>query len=272
MTTVATVALVGEDTAHAVLLATLLRGSICEVARERAITWVVDQIEHDPCFLGPHDLGEILSGVRYTNSIEGLQTAENTLTIQGRPVKLRGHLGGQPLAPEAQKWRRLLVGVLALEPSGVMIARDTDGEPARLQGLRQVVEWLRQQRRNPAFVIAAPHQDAECWFVAGFDTEDTQVQGGMRSLRVALKFDPVRHPERLTAHPNDAPTDAKRVLRTLLGLEAKSRPLDPDELRKHQERLLGDLERLPRNGLATGLTEFLREVREDFVRRLFPGL
>jgi hypothetical protein len=265
------VALVGEDSAHAVLLCALLRASIKEAAREAGRDWIVDNIAHDPALLGDEDLGEMIEGLRYTSSIFGIEGDVEPARIGGRPVKLRGHLGGAPLAPEAQKWRALLVKVLAREPAATLVAKDTDGQPTKLAGLRQVVEHFEALDPDRVIAIAAPHHDAECWFVAGFDPVDTPKESdALRAVTRALSFDPRERPERLTAHPNDAPTDAKRVLRQLLGHGEKSAPLDLHETRTHHARLLGDLSRLRRRGGGTGLTAFLVDLAERVVPTLLP--
>ncbi|MFO0602438.1 MAG: hypothetical protein U0324_04650 [Polyangiales bacterium] len=271
MKRVATLALVGEDTAHAVLLAALTRASIAEAARAVGRDWVVDNLAHDPALDGDDDLTAVLPGLRYTNSIRGLGAPESSLHIGGRPVKLRGHLGGHALAPEAQKWRYLLVGLLSRAPDAVLVAKDTDGDPASLDGLRQVAAHLETLDPRHVIVIAAPHQDAECWLVAGCAGKVAHEVA--EATRRALRFDPVQHPERLTAHPNDAATDAKRVLRALLGLEVKSAPLDRDETAAHAEALLRDLDALrePRCA-ATGLVGFLDAVRARVVPLVVPGV
>ncbi len=271
MTEAPRVALVGEDTAHAVLLCALLRGSIAEVARAAGQEWIVDNLAHDPELLGDQDLTDVIEGLRYTNSIRGIEGDAEPPRIGGKRVKLRGHLGGQPLAPEAQKWRELLLKVLAPEPTVTLVAKDTDGHPSNLDGLRQVVQFYEALAPDRVIVIAAPHQDAECWFVAGFAPDDPREHDALRELEKLLGFDPRTRSERLTAHPNDAPTDAKRVLRRLLCLDPISAPLDRDEARAHHERLLGDLARLRDRGVAAGLTPFLDELSARVVPRLVPG-
>jgi hypothetical protein len=266
------VALVGEDTAHAVLLCALLRASIEEAARAEGLGWIIDNLAHDPALLGDENLTALIVGLRYTNSIRGIEGDADPPRIGGRPIKLRGHLGGAPLAPEAQKWRALLVKVLAWEPSVALVAKDTDGDPTKLAGLRQVVAHFEALDPTRVIAIAAPHQDAECWFVAGFDPTDAREADALREVKDELGFDPRERAEGLTAHPNGASTDAKRVLRRLLCLDARSAPLDPHETQTHHGRLLGDLAALRRRGRDTGLTAFLAELGARVVPRLFPGV
>ena len=157
MTAVTTLALIGEDTAHALLLGALTRASIAEVAHANGRAWVADNLASDPEFVGEIDRTDVLPGLRYTSSIHGLAEDAPAPRIGGRPIKLRGHLGGQALAPEAQKWRYLLVAVLAREPDAVLVAKDTDGDPSSLDGLRQVAAHLEGLAPGRVIVVAAPH-------------------------------------------------------------------------------------------------------------------
>lgn len=274
MTGAKTLALVGEDTAHAVLLGALTRLSIAEAAREAGRDWIVEVLLYDPEFVGDVDLSDVIPGLRYTNSIRGTESVAEPPRIGGKVIKLRGHLGGQPLAPEAQKWRYLLVSLLARAPDAVLVAKDTDGHPRSLDGLRQVVEFFEALDPGCTIVIAAPHQDAECWLIAGIRTGNATCDAEtVREIHGELGFDPLRHPERLTAHPNDAPTDAKRVLRRLLTPgDVRSAPFDRHELAEHHEKLLGDLATLRRHGDGTiGLAEFLEALRARVVTKFVPG-
>lgn len=260
------VALVGEDAAHAVLLGALLRGSICATARASGRDWIADNIHHDPVLDGQEDLNQILPGLRYTSSIRVTPTR-----INGKPLKLRGFLGDEPQEPGAHRWRLILTTILATEPEIVLVAADTDGDPVNLAGLRQVVRFFESRDPDRVIVLAAPHQDAESWFVTGFQPTGDDEHAAHATVIGELDFDPCVQPERLTAHPNDARTDAKRILRRLLLLDVRSAPLTPDELRDHHERLLGDLERLRRRGVSTGLVAFLDDLQRRVVPRVVPG-
>lgn len=267
------IALVGEDGAHAVLLAALTRTSIARGALAAGREWIVDNLVHDPAFHGQEDLGDVLPGLRYTSSI---RFDPNSIRIDGKPLRLRGLRGlvdGRPQEPEAHRWRQVLTGILASEPSPeiVLVARDTDGAPEKIAGLRQVVQYLESRNPDRVIIFAAPHQDAECWFVAGFEPQSPREAEALAQVVRELAFDPRLHPERLTAHPNDARTDAKRVLRRLMLLDVASAPLAPDELRDTHDRLLGDLGRLRQRGLATGLVDFLDDLHRRVVPRFVPG-
>lgn len=156
-------------------------------------------------------------------------------------------------------------------PAVLIVARDTDGDPKRLDGLRQALELLQDFPQPLPVIVAVPHQDAEAWFVAGFVPLNQAEERRLEGLRDELLFSPPDEAHRLTAHPNDAPTDAKRVLRVLAFDDDASRPPSLDELPELCGRTLGDLALLRRRGVGCGLREFLEELREVLVPVIIPG-
>lgn len=259
----ASLLLLGEDKTHAVLLGFLARRGLLEAAREDGENWFEDHLDSQLDFQGNEDLSSIFPGLRYTSTLQRFEPTGPG----GKPLKrLGGHLDGQPAGPEASKWRRVFLSVLQEKPEAILIARDTDGDLSKVQGLLQVVQQQREENPRLPVLVATPHQDAECWLVAGFTPMSPAEQERLQECRRDLGFDPTRKAERLTAHPNDSPRDAKRVLRRLLGLGRDSRALDPEELGQHHERLLGDLEGLRERGEGTCLVQFLIHIRQDLAR------
>jgi hypothetical protein len=271
MTGPTSVALVGEDVTHAVLLGALLRVSIRDVARELGREWIVDNLEHDPVLRGEEHLEHVFAGLRYTSSIHLDTNDIAAMTIGGRVVKTRGFVDGVAQGVEAHKWRLILLKLLGDEPDVVLVAKDTDGDPRGLIGLRQVVDYYASLGSRCATAIAAPHQDAESWLIAGFEPDGRRETEALREVSAVLGFDPRHRLARLTAHPNEAETDAKRVLRRLLLLDPKSAPLAPDELSERWERLLGDLKRLRARGADIGVVAFLDELRRRIVPLVIRG-
>lgn len=230
--TVAIVAIVGEDTAHAVLAGSLLRQIVPDGE------WVFD---------GDLELDTLVSGLRYHR--QG--------SLKPPQSKLRGHIDGQPAGPRVQVARNRMVSVLERRPTLMIYVEDTDGDddvPVALQ--RAALSFA---AHSAAIILAMPHRDAEAWFVAGYLPSGIDDRQRLTSLRKSLSFDPTTNPERLSARPNSAPQDAKRVLRQLLGLGAESKPLSIEELdrERYHERLLGDPARLRQHGRACGLTDYL---------------
>lgn len=187
--------------------------------------------------------------------------------IAGQPIRLTGYMDGKPLKPEAAFWRRVFLLFAAEEPPPdvLIVVRDTDGDLRRLEGLGQALDFLRTFPRPLPVVVAAPNQDAEAWFVAGFVPQDEPERRRLKERTEILSFNPSEEPHRLTARPNEAPTDAKRVLRILVFNEDQSRPPSVEELPDLCERTLHDLALLERRGERCGLSPFLRDLRATLV-------
>lgn len=116
--------------------------------------------------------------------------------------------------PEASMWRKVLLLFCHHDPRPdiVVLARDLDGYADRRDGLDQVCTGLSWPF---AIVAATPQPEIEGWIVSGFAPRDDDEQHRLEHLRGELSFDPTLHSHRLTSHPNDAATDAKRVLARL---------------------------------------------------------
>jgi hypothetical protein len=174
-------------------------------------------------------------------------------TSGGRRIAPLGHIGGQPLKPEAAMGRKVLLMFCHREPRPdvVILARDMDGYRDRLAGLKQVRDGLPWPFR---VAIALAEPEIEAWHVCGFVPRDDEERGQLRELKEELSFDPTVEPHRLTSRPNDAPTDAKRVL---------SRLCQEDEER--EIACLADHELLRGRGTKNGLTTFLDDVDRHIV-------
>jgi len=166
----------------------------------------------------------------------------------GQVVRLHGHIQGEPLKPEASMWRKVLrlFCDAAPRPDVVVLARDMDGYPDRRAGMVQVRDGLPWPFE---IVLAAAEPEVEAWLVAGFVPNGRDEQDRLDDLRKQLSFDPTTESQRLTSHPNDAMTDAKRVLEGLCGTDPERR-----------DACLGDRDILRARGAANGAAAFLDEV------------
>ncbi|HEY0190131.1 MAG TPA: hypothetical protein VGC42_03360 [Kofleriaceae bacterium] len=135
------------------------------------------------------------------------------IPVEGGTIKPQGRIGGEPLKPEAGMWRKVLMLFYRAKPPPdvVVLIRDLDGDERRRAGLEQVRDGLRWPF---PVVIATPQPEIEAWVASGFVARDDEKQR-LRQLCSELSFDPTLQSHRLTSHPNDAPRDAKRVLRRL---------------------------------------------------------
>lgn len=263
-------AIVGEDATHAALIDGLVRQTVGNIARARG-SWLADQLDAGSDVLawrGDQILELDRGAVRFFKRDRvaarvGATRLGGTITVAGRKVKRHGFVGGRPLGGSGKIWRDALVGVLADgDVHAIIAAQDTDGAHAKLDGLRQVIALFRRP-----IVVCAPHQDAEGWFVLGLG-------GAARRDELAreLGFDPVREPHRLTASPNSAATDAKRVLRRLLFDDDRSKPLNRAELTAHAESCLPSVDAIESHGAECGIAGFCDAIREHIAPLLDPAL
>jgi|JI6StandDraft_1071083.scaffolds.fasta_scaffold242008_1 hypothetical protein len=178
------------------------------------------------------------------------------IVLDGRTIAPSGHIAGVPLKPEAGMWRRTLLLFCHCEPRPdvVVLARDLDGYPRRREGMEQAALNLRWPFK---IAIATAQPEVEAWVVSGFVPKDAAERERLRELREQLSFDPTAQSERLTSHPNDAGTDAKRVLSRLCG----------DDVER-QGQCLDDRALLLRRGAGNGLSAFLAEIDQQIVPAL----
>lgn len=172
------------------------------------------------------------------------------LEINGTKIKLHRPIKGEPLKPEASMWRKVLLLFCHVtpRPQVVILARDLDGYPRRLEGIDQVRDNLPWPFR---VVVAAPQPEIEAWRVSGFTPTSPHEQALLEALRKELSFDPTTESHRLTSHPNDKPTDAKRVFKRLC-----------EDDRERGEACLASRATLRERGERNGAKAFLDEVDE----------
>lgn len=175
------------------------------------------------------------------------------VVIDGVRIAPSGHIGGKRLEPEAGMWRKVLLLFCHCEPRPdvVLLMRDMDGYLERKKGMEQVRSGLPWPFE---IVVAAPEPEIEAWHVAGFKPEDEGEQAALVELCLKLSFRPTLDSHRLTSHPNDAPTDAKRVLSALCG--------DDPERRL---RCFANSALLRERGALNGLGDFLDEIEQRLV-------
>lgn len=141
--------------------------------------------------------------------------------VAERGYRLHGHVGGEPLLPEAAQVRAVVVLFAAAtqRPLAVVIARDLDGHPERLEGFRQVLKSEADKIPFP-LVLAAPDPTSEAWYVAGFQPQSDEQHSQANGPGVGLQFSPVRESTRLRSGREHAPQSAKRVFGKLFGKDA----------------------------------------------------
>ena len=194
---------VGEDENHFRVVTALVDDALVT-----SIDWVRDVLESCRAWCGLHP------GERWYKYAPEDANDVRPVMIGGVTIKPQGWIAGEPLKREAGMWRRALLLFCHAQPRPdiVVLAHDLDGYPARRAGIEQVCNGLRWPF---AIVAATPEPEIEGWIVSGFVPRDEDEQRRLAQLSTDLSFDPTHHSHRLTSHPNDASTDAKRVLARL---------------------------------------------------------
>jgi hypothetical protein len=170
-----------------------------------------------------------------------------------------GKFGGQPGQPDAYMARLALLLLASSErrPDAVLLVRDSDGDARRREGLEQARDFKLNGNAWPfPVLIGVAEPKRECWVLAGFDPQGPEEIEWLEKSERRLSFHPIREAHRLDAREHGAKNDAKRALDELTqGDPARERPcLGETPLAVLEER-----------GAKTGLTAYLKEVRERLV-------
>lgn len=254
------VAVVGEDEVHRALAMGLFDGALAAMAAERGADWLEPATSRTWLVYD--------GGARERRGYYDSHREDPLPGPVGRRVQPTGFIDGRPAGPGASKLRHLylLHSLQANPPDVVVLLMDTDGDHELVASAEQIRTFVQRFDSPPLLVIGTPHRDAEGWlFVA--PVEPGEATKRLAQARTALSFDPTQQPERLTASPNDAVTDAKRVLRFVVlgeGTELargrpRSAPPSPAEADELVERLAARLDRAATYE-ACGLARFVRDL------------
>lgn len=263
------IVLVCEDQAHRALATFLADQVILDEALRRGADWINDaSLGYYRRYSGLCEREGEPEEERYYP----LGQAKADARDYKGPARLNGHINGQPAGLEASLWRRVFVLVASIDPppDALVVVHDTDGDIKRRTGLDQALSAMKDLPHALPVVVAMPHQDAEAWFVAGFVPQNPHERLRLDECKKELAFLPPEEPHRLTAHPNDAPTDAKRVLQILLHGENRSRPPSRAELPALCDRTLRDRSLLTRRGRLAQLSAYLDDLRTILVPVVIP--
>lgn len=194
----------------------------------------------------------------------GFEDGESFLPWRRAPVlarehnfKVHGKFSGHPDYSAA----RYALLLLALKrPHAVLLIRDTDGEPAKRESLERARDESESGLRIP-ILLGVAHTKRECWALAGFEPQNDKEMRDLARLTRELGSDPRLSAESLSAAETGALRNAKRVLGVLLAGRQEREPPCWQEC---------DLQVLRERGRATGLADYLEEVRTRLVP-LFSG-
>jgi hypothetical protein len=162
--------------------------------------------------------------------------------------RLHGRFDGSPGHPDARSMRRVFRW-LAVEqaPHTVLVARDSDAELDRREGLDQARRTT-QLRVAVAFMVP----ESEAWRIALVDRGARVAE--IATLRRELGFDPVEEPHR----PSSAPASKKEA-------KAVAKRLYGDEPPEIDDRALDVLSRHEQCGAASYVRELQTAVVEPIV-------
>lgn len=239
------IAVAGEDRGHFETTTRLADRRIGE-----QVAWTAEFLEHVRRWL--HD------GERPWFDLHRSLAAARS---QRLPIK--GLFAGESGMPDAKMIRAQLLSWAELVRRGVRIdavvlVRDLDGRPERLQGMRQAVRtgsW-------PFVVLVAwCEPEVEAWKVGCFVPEDDAERARFASLAMRLSFNPTAEPERLHSAVTGSQRDAKKIARELFDGDAE----------RGWRCLELPFEQLRVRGGTTGLADFLKQVDEKLVPLVAAG-
>jgi hypothetical protein len=167
----------------------------------------------------------------------------------------RGRGTAAPHHPDETGARKAILLARRLKLDAVLLLRDADKQPERLDGL----EEARRAVSVPPCVIGLAIAKREAWVLNGYVPADESEIRGLEQARQERGFDPTARPERLDASSPGSKRDVKRVLALLTGDD-----LDRERACWH----LTPLDVLRERGKGSGLTAYLEEIAE----RLAPLL
>jgi len=170
-----------------------------------------------------------------------------------------GKFGDKSGQPDAFMARLALLLLARSEPlpEAVLLVRDSDGDARRREGLEQARDFKINDNAWPfAVLIGVAEPKRECWVLAGFEPRNEDETARLEAEKQRLSFHPVREAHQLTAREHGAKKDAKVALEALTqgDMERQRACLEEITLAVLEER-----------GSKTGLTAYLKEVRERFV-------
>lgn len=199
----------------------------------------------------------------WTTEHGGIQFRWDAIDELGRNMNLRirgGYEDGEKDYPDFKAAVRALRVIRNLfdDVDVVVLIRDTDDQPDRINGLKQAKN--RFDGKPPGFrvLVGAAKTKRECWVLAGFIPKDEIERELFQEARQRLGFDPTLRSHELTAknNENEDTRSAKRVLRQLTR---------GDSLREEECWTQTPLELLKSKGEANGLAEYLTQVEEVLV-------
>jgi hypothetical protein len=242
----------------------LVRDLADRVVAERAqATWLRELWEDEGTRASQRTYGGFEPETRWSKWGDVKRLADElSIRVHGLGMKAERAMAHKAVAIAAE----LATSSPEAEPiHALFLAHDTDGDLDVAVRLRAGARGRPEAPPSFAVVVAAPHPESEAWVVAGAGLRSPEEQARHREERSRLGFDPVTHPELLTANRATDKRDSKRVCAALLGAQGGEYAVwEPS----WKETPLDDLDR---NGAKAGLSEYSAEVAEKILPLLDDG-
>jgi hypothetical protein len=239
------IAVIAEAEADRRQICEMIDRKICHHAPD---WWEEDQLEIERVYCG------LLPGTPFTKwaDLRKIQ-APNALRSGG----FIGFGRGQNRRFDYALGRKALNHCVLTHPNmdAVVLVRDMDQQPdERRASLVQAESEFSSVALT--VILALPRSKREAWVLNGFMPLHADEAAKLDSVRSELSFDPCERAEKLYAMKTGAKRDAKRVLACLIG---------DDPEREAKCWCDTDWNILRKRGTGSGLTQFLKDVKERLV-------
>lgn len=245
----------------------LLAGLVERVLRDKAPTWIVDNLDAPGVVLRWHPE----SAERDFFDIHRLNDIELGLQRRGIRVRsVRGHFDGKPGGAGAAMARKVFHIVEALNRNdpgnaieAIVLLWDVDQRSERRPDGVAIARDDAKKYATFKIVCGFPDPESEAWILAGIEPADDDEQQRLDAEHRALTFSPVAKAHLLRDKDDGALRNPKRVLHALIGA---------DHDRKQRCWIEPPLARLRQHGTESGLAAFLDEIEAELLPLLDPSL
>jgi hypothetical protein len=179
---------------------------------------------------------------------------------RGMNIRIRGYEEGEEKYPDFKAAVRAVRVIQNLfdDVDAIILIRDVDDEPERVDGLNQAKNRFDEGNRRFRVIVGAARTKRECWVLAGFHPIDETEIKLFNEERHNLGFDPSTRSHELTAKNNA--TQDKRSAKRVLG------KLTQGNIEREEECWTRTpLEQLRSKGESNGLADYLNQIEEVLV-------
>ncbi len=179
---------------------------------------------------------------------------------RGMNIRIRGYEECEEKYPDFKAAVRAVRVIQNLfeDVDAIVLIRDVDDEPERIDGLNQAKNRFNVGNRPFRVIVGAARTKRECWVLAGFLPADERENRLFEEERQYLGFDPTTRSHELTAK-NKATQDKRSAKRVLTKLT------QGNSSREEECWTITPLEQLRSKGESNGLAEYLDQIEEVLV-------